>query len=176
SNPCTLKATDNSQGRWAVDAMRALTQVLLFGLAGCASLPKDVERPPSHAFADTRDTRFGRALAPDIAANPGKSGVYALPDGRDAFSPRVLLARAAERTLDVQYYIWHPDTSGGLLSEALWQAAEGGVRVRLLLDDANTKGLDDAIAALDAHPNIEVRLFNPFANRRFRVGDVASDF
>ena len=88
----------------------------------------------------------------------------------------MLLARAAERSLDVQYYIWHADTSGGLLAHELCQAAERGVRVRLLLDDNNTRGADEAIAALDAHPNIEVRLFNPYANRGFRLGELATDF
>src|SRR5262249_57181810 len=101
---------------------------------------------------------------------------HLLEDPRDAFAARILLTRAAERSLDVQYYIWHADTSGSLLCEALWQAAERGVRVRLLLDDANTKGLDEAIAILDAHPMIEVRLFNPFANRGWRIGDFAGDF
>ncbi len=72
---------------------------------------------------------------------------------------------AAERSIDVQYYIWRPDTSGALLAHALWEAAERGVRVRVLLDDANTGGIDPEIAALEAHPNIELRLFNPFANR-----------
>ena len=88
----------------------------------------------------------------------------------------MLLARAAERSLDVQYYIWHADTSGGLLAHELWQAAERGVRVRLLVDDNSTRGLDESIAALDAHPNIEVRLFNPYANRGFRLGELATDF
>jgi putative cardiolipin synthase len=169
----TVKTFDTPRARWTAHAVRALTYLVLVAVAGCASLPKDVERPPSSAFSDTGDTRLGRGLAQAVAANAGKTGVYPLPDGREAFAARVLLARAAERSLDVQYYIWHPDTTGGLLCEALWQAAERGVRVRLLLDDANTKGLDDAIAALDAHPNIEVRLFNPFANRTLRAGDLA---
>src|SRR6185369_4248897 len=84
--------------------------------------------------------------------------------------------RAAERSIDVQYYIWHADTSGSLLVQALWGAAERGVRVRMLLDDANTQGLDSLLATLDAHPNIEVRLFNPFANRGWRAGDYMGDF
>lgn len=88
----------------------------------------------------------------------------------------MLLARTAERSLDVQYYIWHADTSGALLAHELWQAAERGVRVRLLLDDNNTRGMEEAIAALDAHPNIEVRLFNPYANRGFRLAELATDF
>jgi len=76
----------------------------------------------------------------------------------------------------VQYYIWREDTSGSLLAHALWQAAERGVRVRVLLDDANTSGLDGVIAALDAHPNLEVRLFNPFMNRSSRLANFVGDF
>jgi cardiolipin synthase C len=158
------------------DFIRALAASVLFATAGCATLPASVQRIESRALADTASTRLGRAIAPLAAANPGKSGIHALPNPRDAFAARVLLARAAERSLDLQYYIWHPDTTGGLLAEALWQAAERGVRVRLLLDDANTKGLDEVIAVLDAHPNIEVRLFNPFANRATRIADFLADF
>ncbi len=135
-----------------------------------------VVRKPSTARGDSGDTRLGRAIADRAAANPGKTGIYALPDGRDAFAARMLLAQAADRSLDLQYYIWHEDTTGQLLFDAVWQAAERGVRVRMLLDDANTRGLDATIAALDAHPNIEVRLFNPFANRGFRLGDAITDF
>jgi putative cardiolipin synthase len=87
-----------------------------------------------------------------------------------------VLAGGAQRSIDVQYYIWHADTSGSLMAHALWEAAERGVRVRVLLDDGNTGGLDPEIAAIDAHPNIEVRLFNPFPNRTWRVGDFVADF
>jgi len=145
-------------------------------IGGCASLPANVDRPQSKALADTGTTQLGRALAPLLTANPGKTGTYPLTNGRDAFAARTVLARAADRSLDVQYYIWHPDTSGWLLAQELWRAAERGVRVRLLLDDNNTRGMDEAIAVLDAHPNIEVRLFNPYANRGFRLGELASDF
>jgi putative cardiolipin synthase len=150
--------------------------LLFVALAGCASLPGNVERPPSTALADTGATRLGRALAPAVAGNPGKTAIHPLREALDAFAARVLLARAAERSLDVQYYIWHGDITGDLLCEALWQAAERGVRVRLLLDDNNTKGLDEDIAALDAHLNIEIRLFNPYANRTRRLGELAADF
>jgi len=87
-----------------------------------------------------------------------------------------VLARLAERSLDVQYYIWHGDTSGFLLFEELWNAAGRGVRVRLLLDDNGTSGLDEVIAALDSHPGIEVRLFNPFAYRGSRALGYLGDF
>jgi putative cardiolipin synthase len=121
-------------------------------------------------------TRLGAACQPLASAHPGLSGVAAITDGRDAFAARALLADAAERTLDVQYYIWHNDRSGTLLVDALRRAADRGVRVRLLLDDNNTTGLDAALAALDAHPHVEVRLFNPFRHRRARWLDYLTDF
>jgi putative cardiolipin synthase len=99
-----------------------------------------------------------------------------LPDGRDAFAARALLADAAERTLDARYYIWHNDLSGSLLFRALRRAADRGVRVRLLLDDNNTGSLDGLLAALHAHPSIEVRLFNPFRLRRWRLLGYLGDF
>ncbi|MCO5101344.1 MAG: phospholipase D family protein [Burkholderiaceae bacterium] len=111
-----------------------------------------------------------------VQAHPGKSGVFALADGRDAFAARVLLADASERSLDIQYYIWNGDKTGTLMFEALRRAAARGVRVRLLLDDNKTAGLDTVLAALDAQPNIEVRLFNPFVHRRWRVLSFLGDF
>jgi putative cardiolipin synthase len=99
-----------------------------------------------------------------------------LADGRDAFAARMRLADVAERSLDVQYYIWHDDLTGTLLFDALRRAADRGVRVRLLLDDNNTTGLTDLLAAMAAHPNIEVRLFNPFAARRWRPLAYITDF
>ncbi|HXI65887.1 MAG TPA: phospholipase D family protein [Gemmatimonadales bacterium] len=111
-----------------------------------------------------------------MEAHPGLSGIVALPDGHDAFAARALLADAAERTLDVRYYIWHNDMSGTLLFAALRRAADRGVRVRLLLDDNNTAGLDTVLAALEAHPNIDVRLFNPFRARRWRLLGYLTDF
>jgi cardiolipin synthase C len=155
---------------------RALACTLLALPAGCATVPAQVERSESHAFTDTARTRIGAAVRPLAAAHPGLSGARALLDAREAFVARYALAQAAERSIDVQTYIWRPDTSGSLLAQALWDAAERGVRVRILLDDANTAGLDPAIAALDAHPNIEVRLFNPFAHRSWRIGDFLTDF
>jgi putative cardiolipin synthase len=127
-------------------------------------------------MADTDGTRLGMAVAPLAAAHPGACGIFPLPNARGAFAARALLARAAERTLDVQYYIWHADLSGTLLFKALADAADRGVRVRLLLDDNNTAGLDPVLAALDSHPNIEIRLFNPLAGRKARGANYATDF
>jgi putative cardiolipin synthase len=144
--------------------------------AGCAGLPPLEGRTASTALSDTGNTRLGRALAPAIATHSGKTGVRPVMEPRDAFAARVLLAAAADKSIDVQYYIWHPDQVGYLLFEALWQAANRGVRVRLLLDDMNTGGLDPTIAALDAHPNIEVRLYNPVVLRGARGLNFLTDF
>jgi len=145
-------------------------------LSGCASLPATVERAPSTMLSMTQDTPLGGAIAAHLKGHPGLTGIQALSQGRDAFAVRVLLARAAQRSLDLQYYIWHGDSTGQLLAQAAWEAAERGVRVRMLLDDANTSGLDGTLSALDAHPSIEVRVFNPFPSRRFRLADFVADF
>ena len=155
-----------------------LVACLLTGslLCGCASLPPLDDRVASSALTDTGATRIGRAMAPLAAAHPGLTGVHVLLDGRDAFAARMMMADAAERSLDVQYYIWRNDSTGMLLMEALRSAAARGVRVRLLLDDNNTAGLDGALALLAAQPNIEVRLFNPFTWRGARVLNMLADF
>jgi putative cardiolipin synthase len=145
-------------------------------LTGCGSLPSLEGRGASSALEDTGGTRIGRAVAADLAAHPAKSGIYVLDQALDAFAARGLLAEAADRSLDVQYYIWHGDQTGWLLFEALWRAAQRGVRVRLLLDDNGVSGLDGTLAALDAHPGIEVRLYNPFLQRRARSLGYLTDF
>src|SRR5512137_1321889 len=146
-------------------------------LGGCATaLPSLEGRAVTQALEDTADTRLGRAVQADVAAHPGMTGIHPLLNPRDAFAARVLLAASAEKSIDAQYYIWHGDAVGVLMFESLWQAAERGVRVRLLLDDANTSGLDPTIAALDAHPNIEIRLYNPFTQRGSRAIGYLTDF
>ena len=155
---------------------RAMAIITLLSLQGCAELPSLDHRHASTALQDTATTSLGRTLASMQQAHAGQSGVFAIADGHDAFAARVLLADAAERSLDAQYFIWKKDISGTLLLEAMQRAADRGVRVRLLLDDGNTPGLEATIAELDAHPNIEVRLFNPFIGRRSRVAGYLLDF
>jgi putative cardiolipin synthase len=144
----------------------------------CASLPPLDGRAPSAALTETADTTLGKAVSAADRGQPkeGRSGIYALPQGTEAFAARVVLARAAERSLDVQYYIWHGDVTGFLLLEELWNAAERGVRVRMLLDDNGTVGLDPVLAVVDGHPNIEVRIYNPYANRGFKALGYLTDF
>ena len=165
-----------NRGRTLALGLTLIAALALFVCARMFPLPTLAERPISTCLPSTADTKHGRAVASLVAANPGRSGIFILGDGLDAFAARLLLIEAAERTLDVQYYIWHRDLSGSLLFAALHRAADRGVRVRLLLDDNNTVGLDSTLAALDAHPNIEVRLFNPFALRRWRALGYLTDF
>jgi putative cardiolipin synthase len=113
----------------------------------------------------------------DLAArHPGHSAFRIIRDGRPAFTARVALADLAQRTLDVQYFLWEPDATGRNLVDRLVRAADRGVRVRILVDDVNLNDRDARIAALDAHPNVEVRLFNPFAHRGSKLVGFLTDF
>jgi putative cardiolipin synthase len=98
-------------------------------------------------------------------AHPGQSAFTLFASGSDAFALRLQMADSAQRTLDVQYFIFKDDDSGQLLMSALLRAAHRGVRVRLLVDDTEARGQDDRIGLLAAHPNIDVRLYNPFYYR-----------
>ena len=120
--------------------------------------------------------RLASAVLPLCSQHPGQCGLFPLEKSLDAFAARYRLAEMAEHTLDVQYYIWQDDMSGRLLFSALLAAAKRGVRVRLLLDDNNTPGLDDILRLLDSHPRIEVRLFNPFSFRLLRPLGYITDF
>lgn len=135
-------------------------------LAGCA-LPSLEGRSTSFALPaeQAAHTTLGLGIDAVQKSHSDLSGFYALADPQDAFAARALLSHVAEKTLDVQYYIWRDDITGILLLEELHAAAQRGVRVRLLLDDNGTSGLDTWLAALDSHPQIEVRLFNPFSLR-----------
>ncbi|MDH3762655.1 MAG: phospholipase D family protein [Gammaproteobacteria bacterium] len=143
---------------------RWLLPLLALGLlGGCASLPSNGDREPSFAIRDTADTALARMIQIDVDKHPGKSGFYLLPSGLDAFAARALLAFRAEKTIDAQYYLMHHDLTGKLFLDLLVQEANLGVRVRLLVDDmALNDSKDLNVAALDAHPNIEIRVFNPF--------------
>jgi putative cardiolipin synthase len=120
---------------------------------------------------ETADTRLGRALEGVAAQHPGKAGFLPISDGIDALAIRLLLADHAEQSIDTQYYEIEDDLAGKLFIEALIRAADRGVRIRLLLDDYHTKGHDKNIAALRAHPNFRMRIYNPFTRRSYRFVD-----
>ncbi|MFC0398671.1 phospholipase D family protein [Paraburkholderia rhizosphaerae] len=133
-------------------------------ISGCATRPpaSSLDRPVTHALPQSAATPLAAALAAPEAAHPDESGFRVLPNGTEALQMRIALARAATQTLDMQYYIANEDTTGKLLLAAALYAADHGVRVRMLVDDLNFKDLDDVMAALNTHPNIEIRVFNPF--------------
>lgn len=140
-------------------------------------LPPLEPRAPSTRITDTDDTSLGHGITALRAGQQADlSGVHMLADSLEAFAARILLARRAERSLDLQYYIWRNDLSGTLMLEAVRAAADRGVRVRLLLDDNGIAGLDPVLAALDMHPHIEVRLFNPFMMRQPKMLGYLTDF
>ncbi len=139
-------------------------------------LPDVSERAPSLAMPMSPSTTLGARVIEENSAHPGKSGVFPLRSGHDALASRLALIAAAEQSIDAQYYIWHDDTSGILLLDALYQAAKRGVRVRLLLDDNGVSGLDSFIATLNAHENFEIRLFNPSTIRSPKLLGYAFDF
>ncbi|SDC93088.1 phospholipase D family protein [Ruegeria marina] len=130
----------------------------------------------SEAIPASENTTLGAAVASAARANPGKSGVTPLADGHLAFAARLHLIQAAEESIDVRYYIWQKDLTGLLLLEGLRDAADRGVRVRMLLDDNGTPDLDAELAEMAAHPNIEIRLFNPFILRNPRMLSYVLDF
>ena len=147
-------------------------------LLGCQTLPMYHSAEPTYALTHPDDSPIGRKIAPILAPHPGLSGFYLLDNGLEAFAARALIVDAAQRTIDVQYYMYLGDNTGKLLMERLLRAADRGVRVRLLFDDLNIAGADRYLEALDAHPNIQVRLFNPFHYRGgvSRIFDMIGDF
>jgi len=163
---------------WRRAAAALLAAAGAIGIAGCSALPT---RPALEAQASLPPAPGG-ALAtrfePLVRAHPKLSGFVPLEDGRDAFAARLWMVDRAERSLDVQCYIWRADRSGRWLLAKLVEAADRGVRVRLLLDDNNASGeLDALLAAVDAHERIEVRMFNPYASRGLgRPFELAADF
>jgi putative cardiolipin synthase len=149
---------------------------VLLILTGCATtLPTDVQRTPSTAFGNYNATSTGQLFEEAALEHPGKSGFAIIRKGRPAFTGRIAMTAMAEKTLDLQYYIWEPDTTGRILALRLVEAADRGVRVRILVDDNTLSGRDSPIAAVDAHPNIEIRIFNPFAHRGSRLFGFLTD-
>ena len=149
----------------------ALVVALAGMLIGCASLPDSVQRPVSQARTDVADTRLAAVAAASMPEGSRElSGMRLLPAGDQAFEARIALARAAEKTIDAQYYQIADDTSGRQFLRELSAAAARGVRVRLLVDDLHAAGEDALLAGLAARPNVELRMFNPLPVRDGSVG------
>jgi putative cardiolipin synthase len=132
--------------------------VLSLGLTGCASTsgPREI----SQALPASQSA-FGRSVQHQAEPHQGRSGFRLLPNSNEAFRARAELIRHAQTSIDVQYYIVHDGLSTRALVHELLGAADRGVRVRILLDDTTSDGLDTLIGTLAVHPNIDIRVFNP---------------
>lgn len=170
---------------------------IIWLLSGCLSLPDLSQRTTSQYIPTQHAPRLEKTLQLppnntlnlddlDLEHTPTQTKlhhthhtnayVHILDNAQDAFVARSTLIDNADISLDIQYYIWKNDITGSLLLHKLWQAAERGVRIRLLLDDNNTRGMDDILSYLNQHDNIEIRLFNPFLHRHWRALGYLTDF
>jgi putative cardiolipin synthase len=155
----------------------ACAAVVLALASGCAGLPPLENRTDTFAIPPSEDGALGRAVLTSDREHPGLTGVTPVPDGRVAFGVRMQLVKVAVRTIDIQTFIWHDDATGTLLYDAVLEAAERGVRVRMLLDDANvTSAIDPILALLSRQPNLEIRLYNPFVSRGSKAEGFMTDF
>jgi putative cardiolipin synthase len=146
--------------------MKNLFAILAFSLlSACASLPENFQQLPGEAWPEPQSTRLGSFFDQRAPADKTLSGVRLLSDPKEAFRVRYGFASQAEHTLDLQYYLWKGDITGELLLFRALQAADRGVRVRILIDDIYHSGRDRVYAEIDAHPDIQVRVFNPMGNR-----------
>lgn len=150
------------RSRWA------LALVATVALMGCAGLPKDVERPISTALPNPGDTTLGQWVEARRATQKTRhpSGFVLLSGAQAAYSSRLALVDAAQKTLDLQYYAIHADASSERLLLSVAAAARRGVRVRLLLDDFHSTGRDALVMRLAFVPNVEMRMFNPLTGAR----------
>ncbi|MGE6340789.1 phospholipase D family protein [Psychrobacter sp. NPDC078929] len=167
----------------------SLTLGLTLGLSACQSLPKQPHLPESQALSARVNALYQQEDSPKIEQNtatttnntdlvaavsaqneihPDLSGYHPIVTGANAFAARSMLTGMATRNIDAQYYIWHNDQAGQLLLKELWEAAERGVIVRLLLDDFNNSAkFDQHLLRFASHPNIAVRIINPLMHRKF---------
>ncbi|WP_299810129.1 phospholipase D family protein [uncultured Shewanella sp.] len=137
-------------------------------LVGCQSSPVYPDKPITTKLTVQPEWPLVQYVQADVEAYPQQTGVLPLADGIDALTARLVLVNAATASIDLQYYIYRGDDSGRLLTWHLIEAADRGVRVRILLDDMAAKNVDRALVMLDAHENIQVRLYNPSFERDFR--------
>jgi cardiolipin synthase C len=147
--------------------VRMILVLIVLSTLGCSTMPRGSDSPKTPSFALDRpeDTRLGQRFLAASERHQDQSGYHIINSGIDGFVTRIQMIDAAERTIDMQYFIFRGDKTGLLIAEALERAADRGVRVRILVDDGDTVAGDQKILALGRHPNIEVRIFNPFDYR-----------
>lgn len=175
NTPIQLQQLDNKRNLSAKHIF-LLSSCLVLGLPACSTLPKQGIITPEYAYdIDTSETDLSKIITPLKAQNPELTGYHVLYDPLEAIAARIHLIDKAEKTLDLQYYIWDNDKIGSIALYKIIQAADRGVKVRLLIDDNNAKSMEAVYLALDQHANIEVKLFNPYRFRRIRPVDMVLD-
>ena len=147
---------------------RFLLGNLLLLLTPCVSVPFDYPKTASHSHPINSDTLVGRTALQWQQEHHGQSGFIGLSSGTAALGARLRLIAAAEKTIDAQYFILKGDRAGALFVGKMLRAADRGVKVRLLIDDIFSSGIDRPLTTLNSHPNIEVRLFNPMSRQSFK--------
>ena len=158
-------------------SMLAIYCSIAITVTGCSTLPKHkIESIPETALqVDTAQTTLAQIIQPLQEQHPDLTGYLVLFEPLEALATRLSLIDKAEKTLDLQYYIWDNDKVGSLALHALIRAADRGVKIRLLIDDNNAKSTEGIFLALAQHPNIEVKLFNPYRFRKYRALDMILD-
>ena len=128
--------------------------------------------PQGHALPPGDTTVLDKVVDAGLGDEPGMCSVRLIEQNSMAFGYRAATATSAQRSLDIQYYIWNNDLTGRLIAAEVLRAAERGVRVRVLVDDIDARAKHDLFAVANLHPNIEVRIFNPFYSRSGWFGQV----
>jgi putative cardiolipin synthase len=142
---------------------RLLLFLLLGIMGGCSTIASHTtDKTASTAFSEPETTYLGKTTAEFAASHGDESGLYLMDRGRDALSWRLILADAAEQSIDAQYFLWKNDEAGKVMMHRLLSAADRGVRVRVLIDDSMTDSDPEYLALFGAHSNIELRLYKPF--------------
>ena len=150
--------------------------ILVFLLAGCATVSFDQPKSATQAITNGEDTELGRYAAQKVEQYEGLSGFHPLSQGMDALGIRLHLAKWAEKSIDLQYFLMKNDTAGALIADALLKAADRGVRVRFLLDDVFTTVPDRSFLLINQHPNIDIRMFNPVSRSGIGTFNFIGDF
>jgi len=165
-------ATSMGKSGYIVINSWMLLALAFLALSACSSLPKDIERPSEQFALPPATTGILADIGSTIAQSHGSgaSGFWLLDKNADALTWRLALIDQATASLDLMYYIWYADDSGGMLLERVIRAAERGVKVRLMIDDLLLIGRDRTLVALDQIPNIQLRVFNPWKNRKVGRG------
>ena len=146
---------------------RIMALVVFCMLTSCASLPKERRCPDTYALSPVPGLLSIKPGEPSrLKCGRECSGIISLNRGEEAFRWRLAFSDLAQKSIDVQYYLWHGDATGVLLLQRLLDAADRGVRVRLLVDDTKFLGTRRALSAINLHPNIEVRTFNPLVSEK----------